>query len=216
MQFYIRSTPKTNALLASRIRAGRLLDVGGAEMPSRAALLAENGCETFLLDIRKPAWTLPPELKLIMKPVEKLDESDGLFDHILLSNVLEHLQSPGLALKRCSERLAPGGCVHILSPNCESLNRRIGLKMGILKSLRDISGYERSLGHLHAFTVSEMKGLVAAAGLKELECFGTQLKPVPTPEIMQWPSERIDAFLDIAPEMPVEICHEFYLRAGKD
>ena len=215
MLFYWRSVPKTNALLTSRICSGSVLDVGGMAMPCRAEALAGNGCAVTILDINAPGQALPAGIGLLLKPVETLDENDGLFDHILLSNILEHLEDPALALRLCAARLRDGGNIHILSPNCESLNRRIGLKMGIISTIRELNPNDAAVGHLQSFTTRDMRDLVAGAGLDTLECFGTQFKPIPTPELMQWPERRVEAFLDIAPEMPVELCHEFYLRAEK-
>jgi 2-polyprenyl-3-methyl-5-hydroxy-6-metoxy-1,4-benzoquinol methylase len=215
MQMYLKSVEWTNRLLVERIRAGRVLDVGGAHLPGRANLLAANGLDIVLVDpVSPPPGALRSGVRYLSKFVEDLDESDGSFDHILLSNVLEHVDEPFRALRACRARLRSGGNLHLLVPNCESLNRRIGVAMGVLSSIREIPEKEIAMGHKCTFSVSELKTLIIDSGLRLRECFGTWIKPVPTPEMIRWPEARIRACFEIASSLPPEVCHEIYIRAG--
>ena len=135
------------------------------------------------------------------------------FDHILMSNVLEHLDDPLSALKKATELLSKNGNLHILTPNCESLNRRIGVLMGAMDHIRVIPPNEVAIGHVQTFTVADMRDLLHRSGFTIRECRGVLLKPVPTPEMIQWSEERIKAFFEIASEVPAELCHEVYFRA---
>lgn len=202
------------ALLLDRIQGGSLLDVGGACFPGRAEALSARVDKVVLLDVYRPPAPSNPNIQLVQCRIEDADESIGTFDHILLSNVLEHLDAPGPALKSVTRLLKPAGTVHILSPNCESLNRRIGTIMGELKSIREIPAKEIAIGHKHALSVADVREMISAAGLSLVECLGIFLKPVPTPEMISWPAGRIDAFFKIAGEIPPELCHEVYFRAA--
>jgi len=218
VKIYNISTSYTNSLLLEKIDGGRVLDVGGSEYPMRANLIAENvkGSEVTMLDMTEPRQILSEKLSFIKMPLEDASPSVlGTFRHILLSNVLEHLVSPANGLKVCAGILEDGGCVHILSPNCESLNRRIGLIMGEMSSIRDISPNEVAMGHLHALNVQDVLDAISDAGLVIEEYFGVLLKPLPTPEMITWPEKRIDAFFKIAPSVSSELCHEVYFRARK-
>jgi hypothetical protein len=95
------------------------------------------------------------------------------------------------------------------------LNRRIGLLMGVLKTIRDISEAEVRMGHRHALSVADVRGMIRGAGLELRECRGVFLKPVPTPEMAAWPAERRAAFFQIAPDVPPELCHEVYIMAER-
>ena len=216
MQIYAKSLPYSNRMLRTRMTGGgRLLDVGGAENPKRANALADLFTEVILADLKPPRKPLDANVRFIECSIENFSPSvAGLFDHILLSNVLEHIPDPLEALRAVAGVLKPSGIIHILSPNCESLNRRIGVQMGILKNIREITPQEKTIGHLHMFTVADVKAMVANAGLKLGECVGVFLKPVPTPEMMQWPDARIQAFFEIAPQIQPELCHEVYFTAS--
>ncbi len=215
MKMYSMSVRYSNALLAKRIRGGRLLDIGGAEFPGRACHLAQFVDEVVMVDIAPPPADLPPNVSFSESPAENLPAELGLFDNILLSNVLEHLADPLLVLRNISKVLAPRGSVHILTPNCESLNRRVGVLMGILKDIKEIPSPEIAIGHRHAFSVSDMTNLVLDAGYIISEILGIYVKPVPTDEMIQWPENRIKAFFDVASQLPPEVCHEVYFRAVK-
>ena len=196
------------------VGGGRLLDVGGSECPQRANELAGAVDEVVILDMQPPIAELGDDVRFMQLPAEDVSPGRcGFFEHILLSNLLEHLDDPGSVLPLMKGLLAPGGSIHILSPNCESLNRRIGVRMGVLASIREIPECEVLLGHKHALSVADVSEMIAGAGLEEVECRGVFLKPVPTPEMIQWPDARIDAFFDIAAEIPPELCHEVYFRA---
>ena len=214
---YAKSLPYSNRMLRVRMTGGgRLLDVGGAENPQRANAMADIFSEVILADLKPPWAPVKANVRFLECSIECISPAGaGLFDHILLSNVLEHVRNPLEALRSVAGVLRPSGTIHILSPNCESLNRRIGVQMGILKSIREITPKEKAIGHLHMFTVPDVKAMVSNAGLALHECVGVFLKPVPTPEMIQWPEARIRAFFEIAPQVQSELCHEVYFRAMK-
>jgi 2-polyprenyl-3-methyl-5-hydroxy-6-metoxy-1,4-benzoquinol methylase len=217
MQIYNISVPYSNNMLKVRmVGGGRLLDVGGGANPRRANALADLFTEVVIADCFSPRFPLAKNVRFLECRIEDLDPASGMFDHILMSNVLEHIVVPGEALRSAARVLKPRGMIHILSPNCDSLNRRIGFQMGILKSIREITPREKKIGHLHALSVGDVKTMISDAGLDLLECTGVFLKPVPTPEMIKWPQSRIKAFFDIAGEIPPELCHEVYFRAKGD
>jgi 2-polyprenyl-3-methyl-5-hydroxy-6-metoxy-1,4-benzoquinol methylase len=215
MEIYQKSIVFSNKLLCRKISSGKVLDIGGAEYTGRANAVSINAESVTILDITHPRQNLAPKVTFKQKSVENLSPEDGLFDHIILSNVLEHLNDPLNALKKASTVLKKSGYIHILSPNCESLNRRIGVIMKELSSIREIPEKEKAIGHIQTFTVNDLRKLFKDAGLSELECRGIFLKPVPTPEMIKWPEERINAFFEIASQVPAELCHEVYFQLQK-
>lgn len=214
MEFYQKTLEYSNRMIASRLKKdGRLLDVGSAECPQRTAFLAGFCREAVMLDVQKPYFMPEGNLSFLMLPAEDASpEKTGFFDDIILSNVLEHLDVPVKALQSMKTLMAPGASIHILSPNCESLNRRMGVQMGILKDIREIPEKEVSIGHKHAMSVADIEEMAAESGLKVLEKIGIVLKPLPTPEMLKWPEERLKALFELSPTLPPELCHEVYFR----
>jgi len=213
MQIYQASIPYSNRILLDNIDGGRVLDVGGAEYVGRANAIAEKALAVVLLDVKPPSAEVSDKVKVYLARIEQAPASLGRFRHIVLSNVLEHLDSPVLAINRCVQLLEPAGTIHVLTPNCESLNRRIGVLIDEMKSIREIPEKEKLIGHLHTFTVSDMRNLLQEAGLLIRECRGVFLKPLPTPEMIKWPKARLEAYFEIASQIPPDLCHEVYFRA---
>ncbi len=216
MQIYRTSVPYSNNMLRARMASGgRLLDIGGAANPARANALADLFSEVVIADCARPGAILRGNIRFLPCRVEDIGPELGGFEHILMSNILEHVAEPAAALRIAASVLATAGSLHILSPNCESLNRRIGVKMRVLKDVHEITPSEKAMGHLHALTVAEVKTMISGAGLVLHECEGVFLKPLPTPEMILWPAPRIKAFFDVAAEIPPELCHEVYFRCQK-
>ncbi len=214
MEFYQKTLEYSNRMITSRLKKdGRLLDVGSAECPQRTAFLASFCREAVMLDIQKPYFMPAGNVSFMMLSAEELSsEKAGVFDDIILSNVLEHLDNPLKALLSMRRVMAPGASIHILSPNCESLNRRMGVQMGILKSICEIPEKEIAIGHKHAMSVADIENMARESALHVKEKIGVVLKPLPTPEMLKWPEERLKALFELSPSLPPEICHEVYFR----
>src|SRR5262249_37273902 len=61
------------------------------------------------------------------------------FDTIVLSHVLEHVTDPVALLRRCAELLEARGVVLVAVPNAGSVHRRIGVEMGMLTVVAELS-----------------------------------------------------------------------------
>jgi 2-polyprenyl-3-methyl-5-hydroxy-6-metoxy-1,4-benzoquinol methylase len=66
-----------------------------------------------------------------------------------MSEVLDHVRDPLIALRRCLEWLAPGGWLLVTTPN----------------------GRWESVEHLHEFTVHTLCSVLARAGARDLRVF---------------------------------------------
>ncbi|MCW2362330.1 MULTISPECIES: class I SAM-dependent methyltransferase [Sphingobium] len=84
------------------------------------------------------------------------------FDGILLDNVIEHVPEPGRTIARCSELLAPGGRLVMITPNVDALgHRHFGEHWRGLETPR----------HLHLFTRRALRKLAVSNGLRSAKVF---------------------------------------------
>src|ERR1051325_4769735 len=95
------------------------------------------------------------------------------FDTVVATYVLEHVDDPGLVLRRARTLwLRPGGLLAVVVPHALSLHRRLAVKMGIASRPDELGESDRRLGHKHCFTHFEMRRLIEDAGLTVEEQFG--------------------------------------------
>lgn len=92
------------------------------------------------------------------------EKIEGLFDVILLNNVLEHLLDPIAFMERVQKNLAPGGRILLRTPNVESLSHSFfGRYWAGLHSPRHIYLFSndglKTLATKTGFGVSELKSL---------------------------------------------------------
>ena len=62
-------------------------------------------------------------------------KTDDLFDVVVMGFILEHVDDPGLLLDRYKKLLAPEGRMFVAVPNAKSMNRRLGLELGIIDDI---------------------------------------------------------------------------------
>lgn len=92
--------------------------------------------------------------------VEHVPESDGSFDLVVASEVLEHLIEPGRAVAEFHRVLRPGGHVLITVPNVAFWRCRVEALRGGVPS---VTADER---HLHSFNAALLKALVVREGFE--------------------------------------------------
>ncbi|MCD6727630.1 MAG: class I SAM-dependent methyltransferase, partial [Solirubrobacteraceae bacterium] len=154
-----------------RATAARLLEL--VERRRRPGRLLEIGCGHGLLldEARLRGWRVRGlelsassrrhardvlGLDVRDERIEQLDPREaGSWDAVLLVDVLEHLDDPAGALRRCHELLAPGGVLCVVTPDPSSLTARAaGARWwGLLPA------------HTHLLPRATLRELVSAGGL---------------------------------------------------
>jgi 2-polyprenyl-3-methyl-5-hydroxy-6-metoxy-1,4-benzoquinol methylase len=136
-------------------------------------------------------------------------QGDVGFDNIIMARVLEHVDDPVGLLRRAAGWLAPGGRIHVVVPNAESLNRKLGLAMGMLGRLDDLTERDRQAGHVRVYRRDGLVAHIRAAGLNVVELNGTFLKPLSNSQMADWKPELIWGFFRLSDELP-QYCTEIY------
>lgn len=110
-------------------------------------------------------------------------ETEERFDHIGMGFVLEHVDDPGLILRRFARFLKPGGTTFVAVPNCESLHRRIGHAAGLLPDMTVLSEGDRKFGHQRYYSVATLSEEIRRCGYRIVATEGIFLKPVTTGQL---------------------------------
>lgn len=100
-----------------------------------------------------------------------------LYDNIVMTHVLEHLDDPVQVLKRINnEWLAEGGHFFLVCPNANAPSRQIAVKMGLISHNTAVTPAEAEHGHCRTYTLDTLERDAAAAGLKVVHRSGIFFK----------------------------------------
>ena len=129
------------------------------------------------------------------------------FDVIIMGFVLEHVDDPGLILRRYRGYLKERGKVYVAVPNAKSLNRRLGLELGLINDLYGLNANDIALGHQRQFCRETLRQTVVRAGYRVTHEEGIYLKPLPLPFLKNLPDfeANLQAMLQVGIEFP-DLC----------
>lgn len=140
-----------------------------------------------------------------VKLIEGLFEEQDIpekFDLVISAGVLEHVKDPVSFLSKAKGLLKQGGTLMLTVPNAESLHRRIGKKMGLLKDLAELSELDHKVGHFRYYDTDLLRSHVESAGFKKIKVEGIMLKPFPNSEMDKLKEDFCDALFEVCNEIP--------------
>lgn len=134
-------------------------------------------------------------------------EPQAPFDVIVMGFILEHVDDPDLILRRYRQYLKPGGRMYVAVPNAKSLNRRLGLEMGMIDDIYSLNTNDLSLGHQRQYCLDTLRTGLRDAGYAVTHEEGIYLKPLPLGVLKTLPDMRanLQAMLRVGVEFP-ELC----------
>ena len=124
---------------------------------------AVDGSERFLNMTRERVGSKP--VTCVLSMFEVLPDL-GPFDLVVLHHVLEHIDDPVGVLARAASLLEPGGVVGITVPNANALSRQLAVKMGLLKSVHELTPNDHHHGHRRVYDWSTLEEDVGRAGCR--------------------------------------------------
>lgn len=144
-------------------------------------------------------------------------QPSDLFDLIVMGFVLEHVDDPAEILNRYKAFLAPGGRIWIGVPNAKSLNRRLGLAMGMIDSIYDLNETDHKLGHKRNFCLNSLRELIVASGGAVMHEEGLYLKPLPLSVLQTLDNfdENMQAMMTVGVDFP-ELCVGLLVEVSYD
>jgi 2-polyprenyl-3-methyl-5-hydroxy-6-metoxy-1,4-benzoquinol methylase len=135
------------------------------------------------------------------------------YDAIVCSHVLEHVIDPVDLLRRMKSWLAPGGVIYVCVPNAYSVHRMLGLAMGLIPDLYQLSERDHLVGHRRVYDRDSLARDIESAGLKHGPLKGVLLKPFPNSRMVDLPEALTRGLLKVGtmiPEHASEIYYECY------
>lgn len=205
------------------LRGRRVLELGCADgamtgwlARDKYEVVAVEGAPDYVERARAHVGREAPGVAVTV--VESLFEefaTDQAFDDILLLNVLHHVEAPDALLRRVRDWMGPDGRVHVIVPNAFSLHRRVGVAMGTLEALHDLTTQNVRMHHRRVFDASSLSRLLRQSGLAVESIEGVLLKPFSGRQMEDLAPELVIALDEVGKSFP-ELCHHVYLTAKRD
>lgn len=136
-------------------------------------------------------------------------------DLVLGNHVLEHVDEPVTVLKQTKTWLKKGGTALFTVPNATSLHRRIGVRMGLLKSIYELNEQDHRVGHQRVYDAKTFQSDLKKSGYTIKKFGGFNLKLVAQKQMKDWSDELLHAIYEVSFEMPAEICSNLYAICRK-
>jgi SAM-dependent methyltransferase len=136
-------------------------------------------------------------------------ETEARFSDVLIVCALEHVDEPVPLLRRSARWLAPGGRIHVIVPNADSLHRMVGVEMGFLPERTAPSESDLRIGHRRVYTIESLTADIHQAGLQVLHWEGLFLKVLANSQMLDWDPELIRALAVVGRRLPA-YCAELY------
>ncbi len=147
------------------------------------------------------------ELGLKAKVINSLFEDfnpERKFDVVIASHVLEHVDNPDLVLMKIKSWLEPEGLLICIVPNRESLHRRLGLKLGLIDRLDQLSPRDKVVGHQRVYSFSELKEQVIKSGFVISDARGFFTKTLANSQMLDLTEDVIWGLCQLSEDLPLE------------
>ncbi len=152
--------------------------------------------------------------KLVADFFETFD-TDERFDVIVMGFILEHVDDPALVLSRYKKFLKKDGKIFVAVPNAKSLNRRLGLELGMIDDIYSLNANDLALGHKRQYCRDTLKKDVTDAAYRVVHEEGIYLKPLPLNVLKTLPDfeANLQAMLKVGVDFP-DLCVGLLMEAA--
>lgn len=152
------------------------------------------------------------KVKFVYTKVEDIKFSSAGYSHIILQNILEHLKDPINILRKLSIYLKQDGYMHICVPLANSLHRWLGVELGLIAHINDLSEVDIQYGHRRVYTPDLLREHIGLAGLQLTYEENFYLKPLPTSMLTHLPAKIHNGLYSLGHRFP-EFASYIYVEA---
>ncbi len=144
---------------------------------------------------------------------EDFDYPENHYSDVLFFRGLEHIKEFAPVMEKIHKTLKPGGRCHIVVPNANSIHRKIGVNMGLLKEVHELNDRDKTVGHQRVFDLYTLLETVRSFDFEVVDWRGVMLKVLSNnqmQELCKDNDELIKGFYEVGKELP-DKCAELYM-----
>ena len=105
-------------------------------------------------------------------------ETEERFDVIVMGFILEHVEDPGYLLDRYRKVHEHSGHLYVAVPNAKSMNRRLGVELGMIDDIYILNENDYTLGHRRQCCPDSLRAESTRHGYLITDEEGIYLKPL--------------------------------------
>ena len=165
---------------------GKLLEVGPGLNPLFPVVKTSESCIVLepiseMCNQLANLYHQNPNYKIINSTLEEYFAENPIkkFDTVVLSSVLHEIPNPEEILKLIHNLLEVEGTLFVVVPNNQSLHRLIGEKMGMVKSLTELTDTEKLMQQYSSYSPQHLANQLESHGFKIKEVISSFIKPLP-------------------------------------
>lgn len=170
-----------------------ILEVGSAS-GHHTTILADNFKNVTAIEPLKEYFDEIPNEGNISKFNSKLEEiqPNKKYDSIIVSNVLEHLEDTTQFLSSLKNWGNKNSKFVFVCPNARSVNRKVGVEMGLLETPYSLSNGDVMVGHKYMYSQQGLVRLLEKNGFVIEHAFTSLYKPFPNDIMITLPKNILD------------------------
>ena len=115
---------------------------------------------------------------------------------IICSHLLEHLEDPVSFLNLVHSWLSNDGRLVVVVPNANSIHRKLGVHMGLLKCVSELNDGDLLLGHKRVYSSDLLMEHISKSPLKLVSMRTITMKAISNAQFSSFPPEYLDACVD--------------------
>lgn len=187
---------------------GRLLELGHGDGIITRGLLEQGhelhvveGAEAIVADLQAAYGQRLTAVHSLFEDYQ----TDVLFDYVVATHVLEHVDDPVALVRRIRHWLKPAGKLLVIVPNRESIHRQLAVLMGLQPQLDTLSKRDELVGHQRVYSFAGLESDVRAGGFQIVERQGFFLKVLPNSMMLNYSHDLVRALNDVAAQVPAHL-----------
>ena len=129
-------------------------------------------------------------------------------DVVLMTTVVEHLEQESLhyIFSHMKNILTDNGIFIFTIPNGHSLNRLVGVELGMLRFSKELSEGDKNVGHKKMYCYDDISRFERWLGMKKIEDIGIMFKPLSNTQMDKYFGENLETFIQIGRDLGPKVC----------
>ena len=136
------------------------------------------------------------------------EDFKNCMDVVLMTNVVEHIEKISLhfIFKHIRNILTPNGVFIFTIPNARSVNRLVGVELGMLEHPTSLSKIDKSYGHKEMYGYDDIIYFERWLKMKKIEDIGIMFKPLSISQMDKYFGDNLETFIQIGRELGSRAC----------